>query len=100
MINVDVAIVGAGAAGSAAAAMLGRAGVSTAIIDPHSRYPFDFRCEKFDSSQVLLLRKAGLYDAVARTSTCAGELWIALNGRVVDKRPNDQLDILYDTLVN
>ena len=100
MIDVDVAIVGAGAAGSAAAAMLGRAGVSAAIIDPHSRYPFDFRCEKFDSSQVLLLRKAGLFDTIARASTCAGELWVALNGRVVDKRPNDQLDILYDTLVN
>ncbi len=100
MLSVDVAIVGAGAAGSSAAVMLARAGVSTAIIDPHSRYPFDFRCEKFDASQVLLLRRAGLYNVVASASTCADELWIALGGRVVDKRPNDQLNILYDTLVN
>jgi 2-polyprenyl-6-methoxyphenol hydroxylase-like FAD-dependent oxidoreductase len=41
----DVAIVGGGLAGSLAAAMLGRASIDAALVDPHEHYPPDFRCE-------------------------------------------------------
>ena len=46
MSCVDVAIVGGGLAGSTAAAMLGRAGISAVLIDVHKAYPADFRAEK------------------------------------------------------
>ena len=36
MRQTDIAIVGGGLAGSTAAAMLGRAGISTLVIDPHA----------------------------------------------------------------
>jgi len=100
MRHADIAIVGGGLAGSTAAAMLGRAGVATVLIDPHQLYPKDFRCEKLDASQVALLRKTGLAGAVLPAATRDGEVSIARFGHLVERRPNEQYDILYDTLVN
>jgi 2-polyprenyl-6-methoxyphenol hydroxylase-like FAD-dependent oxidoreductase len=100
MRHTDVAIVGGGLAGSTAAAMLGRAGVRAVLVDPHPLYPKDFRCEKLDASQVILLRKTGLAGAVLGAATCDEEVWIARFGHLVEKRPNEQYDILYDTFVN
>ena len=100
MRQADVAIVGGGLAGSLAAAMLGRAGTSAVLIDPHTVYPPDFRCEKIDGAQLRILRKTGLADAVLRVATQDGGVWIARLGRLVDKRPGDQHGILYDNLVN
>ena len=53
MTDTDVAIIGGGLAGSIAAAMLGRAGVRAALIDPHAVYPPDLRCEKLDEPRTL-----------------------------------------------
>ncbi|HEY7245110.1 MAG TPA: NAD(P)/FAD-dependent oxidoreductase [Xanthobacteraceae bacterium] len=100
MRHVDIAIVGGGLAGSTAAVMLGRAGIDTVLVDGHRTYPKDFRCEKLDASQIDLLRKTGLLDAVARVATPDLEVWIARFGRVVERKPSVQLDILYEDLVN
>jgi 2-polyprenyl-6-methoxyphenol hydroxylase-like FAD-dependent oxidoreductase len=43
MRYTDVAIIGGGLAGSTAAAMLGRAGVATLMIDPRPVYPPELR---------------------------------------------------------
>ena len=48
MRQTDIVIAGGGLAGSAAAAMLGRAGYSVVLVDPHESYPPDFRAEKID----------------------------------------------------
>lgn len=100
MRHTDIAIVGGGLAGSTAAAMLGRAGIDAVLVDPHTAYPPDFRCEKLDASQVRLLRKTGIADAVLRAATPDEEVWIARFGHVVERRPNGQYDLLYDTMVN
>ena len=100
MRHTDIAIVGGGLAGSSAAAMLGRAGQDAVLVDPHALYPNDFRCEKLDASQITILRKTGLAEAVARAATVDQEVWIARSGRVVEKKPSAQLDFLYHTLVN
>src|SRR5262249_46644454 len=100
MRHADIAIVGGGLAGSTAAAMLGRAGLDVVLIDPHSAYPPDFRCEKLDGAQTRILRRTGLADAVLRAATPDHEAWVARLGRLVEKRPGDQHGILYDTLVN
>lgn len=55
MRYTDIAIISGGLSGSTAAAMLGRAGISTVLIDPHEIYPADFRVEKL-SGQVQVER--------------------------------------------
>jgi 2-polyprenyl-6-methoxyphenol hydroxylase-like FAD-dependent oxidoreductase len=100
MRQTDIAIVGGGLAGSIAAAMLGRDGCEVVLIDPHTVYPPDFRCEKLDPGQVLLLEKTGLAGPVLRATTRDEHVWVARFGRLVEKRRNNQYDFLYDTLVN
>ena len=100
MRQTDIVIAGGGLAGSTAAAMLGRAGYSVVLADPHDAYPPDFRAEKIDGTQAKVLRKTGLADAVLRAATLDGESWVARYGRLVEKRPGDQNGILYHTLVN
>lgn len=100
MQETDVAVIGGGLAGSTAAAMLGRAGIQTALVDPHPVYPPDFRCEKLDAGQIAILRKTGLADLVLSKTTVDETAWIARLGRLIDKRPGDQHGILYNDLVN
>jgi 2-polyprenyl-6-methoxyphenol hydroxylase-like FAD-dependent oxidoreductase len=96
----DVAIVGGGLAGSSAAAMLGRAGIDTVLIDPHVIYPPDLRCEKLSGSQIDILNKTGLAEETLRATTLDGEVWEARFGYVVARKPSDQHGVMYDTLVN
>lgn len=100
MRYTDVAIVGGGLAGSTAAAMLGRAGVPAVLIDPHTCYPPELRCEKLGGEQLDLLRKTGLADATLRATTLDGEVWEARFGYVVARKASDQHGIMYDTLIN
>jgi 2-polyprenyl-6-methoxyphenol hydroxylase-like FAD-dependent oxidoreductase len=101
MRYTDIAIIGGGLAGSTAAAMLGRAGISAVLIDPHSVYPPDFRVEKLGGEeQIERFRRTGLLEAVLRKATVADETWIARFGHLLDKPPRQQIGILYDTLVN
>jgi 2-polyprenyl-6-methoxyphenol hydroxylase-like FAD-dependent oxidoreductase len=101
MRYTDIAVIGGGLAGSTAAAMLGRAGISAVLVDPHAVYPKDFRVEKLSGEeQIERFRKTGLLDAVLRKATVAEENWIARFGLLLDKAPRQQIGILYDTLVN
>jgi len=100
MLETDVAIIGGGVAGSAAAAMLGRLDIATTLIDPHAVAPPDFRCEKLDGSQIEALKKTGLADAVLAKGTANKQIWVVRGGRVVDRKPHEQCNILYDTMVN
>jgi 2-polyprenyl-6-methoxyphenol hydroxylase-like FAD-dependent oxidoreductase len=100
MRDIDVAIVGGGLAGSLAAAMLGRAGITAALVDPHPVYPPDLRCEKLSGSQIARLERTGLADDILPATTLDGGVWEARLGRVVDRKPSDQRGILYDALVN
>jgi 2-polyprenyl-6-methoxyphenol hydroxylase-like FAD-dependent oxidoreductase len=100
MRQTEILIAGGGLAGSTAAAMLGRAGHSAVLVDPHAVYPPDFRAEKLDSTQTAILRKTGAGDAVLRAATLDGETWVARFARLIEKRPGDQHGIFYDTLVN
>lgn len=101
MRQTDIAIIGGGLAGSTAAAMLGRAGVSAILIEPHHAHPPELRCEKIGGQQQIdRLTRTGLRDAVFNAATHDGEIWLARFGRVIDKRPGTQHGFLYETLVN
>jgi 2-polyprenyl-6-methoxyphenol hydroxylase-like FAD-dependent oxidoreductase len=101
MRYTDVAIVGGGLAGSIAAAMLGRAGISAVLIDLHPVYPPDFRVEKLGGDeQIGRFRKTGIAEKVLQSATHGSENWIARFGHLLDKKPTEQYGFLYDTLVN
>jgi 2-polyprenyl-6-methoxyphenol hydroxylase-like FAD-dependent oxidoreductase len=101
MKYTDIAIIGGGLAGSTAAAMLGRAGISAVLIDPHPSYPPDFRVEKLaGQGQLERFHKTGIAEAVLRNATHDEENWIARFGHLLDKRPIQQYGIMYDALVN
>src|SRR3954464_892487 len=89
MRYTDIAIIGGGLAGSTAAAILGRAGISTLLIDPHEKYFFDFRVEKLSGdTQLERFSRTGIADSVLRQATHDGENWIARFGYLLDKRPS------------
>src|SRR5262249_4315035 len=96
----DILIAGGGLAGSTTEATLGKRGIAAVLVDPHVTYPPDFRAEKLDGTQVAILRKTGVGEAVLRAATHDGQSWSARFGRLIEKRPGDQHGILYDTMVN
>ena len=101
MKYTDIAIIGGGLAGSTAAAMLGRAGIPTILIDPHGTYPFDFRVEKLSGDEQLeRFQGTGIAESVLRSATHDGENWIARFGYLLDKRPSRQFGIMYDALIH
>lgn len=100
MRQTDIVIVGGGLAGSIAAAMLGRAGIAAILIDPHRAYPPDFRCEKLDTDQVLVLEKTGLAQDLLRAATPDREVWVARYGHIVERRRGKQFGFFYENFVN
>jgi 2-polyprenyl-6-methoxyphenol hydroxylase-like FAD-dependent oxidoreductase len=100
MRQTDVIIVGGGLAGSLAAAMLGRKGIATVLIDPHEVYPPELRCEKLDAGQVAILKKTGLAEFVLAQTAFARNLDVVRHDRVVDSKPGMQQGIMYHNLVN
>src|SRR3981189_2561644 len=100
MRYTDVAIVGGGLAGSTAAAMLARARIQALLIDPHTVYPPELRCEKLGGDQIDLLRKTGLADAILRATPRDAGGRRASFGYVVARKPSDQHGVMPDTLEN
>src|SRR3954466_16431265 len=101
MKYTDIAIIGGGLAGSTPAAMLGRTGIPTVLIDPHQAYPFDFRVEKISGDEQLgRFYQTGIADSVLRSATHDGENWIARFGYLLDKKPSRQFGIMYDALIH
>jgi 2-polyprenyl-6-methoxyphenol hydroxylase-like FAD-dependent oxidoreductase len=101
MKYTDIAIIGGGLAGSTAAAMLGRAGIATVLIDPHEIYPPDFRVEKLGGEEQLgRFFKTGIAESALRSAAYGDMNWIARGGHLLDKRPTRQYGLMYDSLVN
>ena len=100
MQHVDVAVIGAGSAGSLSAAMLGRAGYRTCLIDAAPKFGTEFRCEKLEASHIGALRRAGFLDNVVPSGERYDTIWIARQGHLVERRPRTEYGIDYATLVN
>jgi 2-polyprenyl-6-methoxyphenol hydroxylase-like FAD-dependent oxidoreductase len=100
MRQTDILIVGGGLAGSLAAAMLGRKGISAVLVDPHQTYPAELRCEKLDAGQIAILMKTGLGEVVVSKTALASELDVVRHDRMLDRKPGMQRGIMYESLVN
>lgn len=99
MTQVDVAIIGGGLAGSTAAAVLGRQGISVAVIDSGTACRSELRCEKVNSEQRLILKRLLLDNAVASAGTLDHAIWTARFGKLIGKKSSAQLGLPYHALV-
>jgi 2-polyprenyl-6-methoxyphenol hydroxylase-like FAD-dependent oxidoreductase len=95
----DIAVVGAGLAGSLSAALLGRAGYRVALIDYRADIPADFRVEKIGGDQFETMERLGLLDGVAARSVEFNEIINIRHGREIDRSRARHLGILYPDLV-
>lgn len=100
MRETDIAIVGAGLAGSLAATMLGRAGHSVALVDPFDKCRPDFRAEKLEEPHVDALRRAGILDDVLPAAHRYQDIWVARLGWLAEIKPIEEYGIDYSALVN
>jgi len=98
--ETDIAIVGAGLAGSLAAVMLGRAGHAVTLVDPFANCRLDFRCEKLEAAHVEALRRAGVLDDVLPAALRYENVWVARLGRLAEIKPIAEYGIEYSALVN
>jgi 2-polyprenyl-6-methoxyphenol hydroxylase-like FAD-dependent oxidoreductase len=98
--ETDIAIVGAGLAGSLAAVMLGRAGHAVTLVDPFDACRPDFRCEKLEEAHVESLRRAGVLDEVLPAAHRYQNVWVARLGRLAEVKPIVEYGIEYSALVN
>lgn len=95
----DVAIVGAGFAGTAAAASLARKGISVALIDMQSVPAPAFRAEKFSVEQLALLGSVGMLEPLKAATSLATRA-INIRGRhVIDYGAVEDRSLSYAEMV-
>jgi 2-polyprenyl-6-methoxyphenol hydroxylase-like FAD-dependent oxidoreductase len=99
-MDAEIVIVGAGLAGSAAAAMLGKQGWRVVVVDPRPNCPPVFKAEKIEADQANALQKLGLLEAVLPR---AGEIRTVrsyYDGRLFALSAKKQYGIYYHELVD
>jgi len=98
--SVDVAIVGAGLAGTVLATVLGKAGRKVALIDPHRVHHDEFRAEKTRMEQMRLFEKLGLGSLIRSLVTPTGEIHVFRLGQFFQRKPGSEFGFSYGSLVN
>lgn len=100
MIETDVAIVGAGLAGSLARAVLSRAGYRVVLIDKRSIPPDEFRVEKVAGRQIDIFRRLGFLGDVEAVASSYDRVLNIRGGRLVDVGVGRSYGVSYADLVN
>ncbi|WP_214475172.1 NAD(P)/FAD-dependent oxidoreductase [Mesorhizobium sp. dw_380] len=98
--EVDVAIVGAGLAGTTLATLLARAGRKVALIDPHQTHPDEFRAEKIGTGQGRLFEKLGLNSIVLPLLTPMDDIHVFRLGQLFSRDRRVEYGFSYGALIN
>jgi len=96
----QIIIVGAGLAGTAAAAVLGQQGWRVILVDPRPRCPPVFKAEKIEPDQAQLFRKFGLLEHLLPQAGRVREVQSYYNGRLFGITPIEQYGMYYSDMVN
>jgi len=96
----DILVLGAGLAGTCAAAALARTGLRIGVIDAHAVHPPEFRAEKLGRTELALFDRCGLGAAARAAATPLGSVWLAQFGRLRSVCHNDEYGFAYATLIN
>ena len=97
--DCDVIVVGAGFAGSATAAVMGRDGLRVVLVDPRSEYPPEFKAEKIEPEQADALRRLDLAAALLPSAARIHAVAEAHDGRILRMRPIEQYGMRYHDMV-
>lgn len=84
--SIDVAVVGAGLAGSCLAGALARVGIQVALVEARidgGAERRDFRAEKFGADQMALFESLGLGPALTSSTTATTEVMVVRYGQLV-----------------
>jgi 2-polyprenyl-6-methoxyphenol hydroxylase-like FAD-dependent oxidoreductase len=98
--SLPIVIVGAGLAGTTAAAVLGQQGRRVTLVDPRSPFPPVFKAEKIEPGPAQLLRKFGLLKHLPSNAGRIREIQGYFNGRLFSLKHTEQYGIYYPDLVN
>ncbi|RWB77215.1 MAG: FAD-dependent monooxygenase [Mesorhizobium sp.] len=98
--EVEVAIVGAGLAGTVLAITLAKAGRKVALIDPHRVHHDEFRAEKTRDEQMRLFEKLGLGSVFRSLSTPMTDLHVFRFGQLFERKQTFEYAFSYAPLVN
>lgn len=98
--EAEVAIVGAGLAGTVLAITLAKAGRKVALIDPHRVHHDEFRAEKTRDEQMRLFEKLGLGQVFRSLSTPMTDLHVFRFGQLFERKQTFEYAFSYAPLVN
>jgi 2-polyprenyl-6-methoxyphenol hydroxylase-like FAD-dependent oxidoreductase len=98
--SAEIIIVGAGAAGVTAAAVLGQRGYRVLLLDANATCPPVFKAEKIEGAQLQLLRQFGLVEALLPACARISEVHAAFDGRIFKSSANEQLGLSYSSFIN
>lgn len=98
--STHVIVVGAGLAGTIAAAVLGQQGWRVILIDPRPSCPPVFKAEKIEPDQAQLFRKFGLLEHLLPQAGRVHEVRSYYNGRLFGITPIEQYGMFYGDMVN
>ncbi|TPI19879.1 NAD(P)/FAD-dependent oxidoreductase [Mesorhizobium sp. B4-1-1] len=96
----EVAIVGAGLAGTSLAAVLGKAGRKVALVDPHLVHHDEFRAEKIGMKQMQVFEKLGLGPAIRPLVTPMTDIHVFRLGQFFRRERTWEFAFSYGALVN
>jgi 2-polyprenyl-6-methoxyphenol hydroxylase-like FAD-dependent oxidoreductase len=99
-LSADVIVIGAGVAGTTAAAVLAGQGRKVLLLDARADCPPVFKAEKVERDELRLLEDFGLLAPLQAQSGNSSEVYVAYEGRVFRRTPMEQIGIAYCDLVN
>lgn len=94
-----IIIIGAGLAGCAAAAVLGKQGLPVTLVDPRSKCPPVFKAEKLEPDQAKLLRKLHLFEPFLARAGQIHEIRRYFNGNLFKATSAEQYGLFYSDMV-
>jgi 2-polyprenyl-6-methoxyphenol hydroxylase-like FAD-dependent oxidoreductase len=98
--DVDVAIVGAGLAGTVLATSLAKAGRTVVLVDPHRVHHEEFRAEKTRVEHMELFEKLGLGPTFRSLVTPMTDIHVFRFGKFFEHREGPEFGFSYAPLIN
>lgn len=95
----DIIIIGAGLAGSMAAACLGRAGYDVVLIERNTEHPAEFAAEQIVGGQVNMFRRLGVLDSIVGNVQEIRHVEIARRGRIIGTIDEAHYGLSYRSMV-